>query len=162
MARDLTFGLGVRGRDEFGCSGLLSLTLLPQVLPTFDVGGMCGLHCRRVWLGRWCSSGVGVHVCVVPSVGGRAVGVGVVVCGSLLLPPPFLLWAGVGIARPFRRLCSGGCSPPSREELLLHLHDLGAKQGDLFGEAVGGILKGGVVLDEEFSDLSEDGLCKLL
>ena len=77
MASNFAFGLGVPGQNEFGCGGLLSLTLLPQVLPTFSVGGMCGLLCRQMWLDRWCSSGVSVRVCVGPSVGGQAVGVGV-------------------------------------------------------------------------------------
>jgi len=144
--------LRVHGRDEFGCGGLLSLTLLPQVLPTFNVGGMCGLLCWWVWLDRWYSSSVGVCACIGSSVGGRAVGVGVFVCGSLLLPPPLFLWAGVGIARSTSRLCSGGQSPSGQEELLIHLGDPGAKRGDLFGEAVGVILKGGVVLGKEFSD----------
>jgi len=155
MACDLSFGLGVHVWDRFGCSGLLSITLLPQVRPTFDVGGICGLRCPQVWLGRWCSSGVGVHICVGPSVGGQAIRVGVIVCGSLLLSPPLFLWAGAGVVRPSGQLCGGSHSPSGRQELLLQLCDLGAKRGDLFGEAVGGILKGSLVLGEELSDLSE-------
>ena len=44
----------------------------------------------------------------------------------------------------------------------MHRGDPGAKRGDLFGKAVGGILKGSVVLGKEFSYLSENGLCELL
>jgi len=76
MAPDLMFGLEVHDWDEFECSDLLSLTLLPQVLPTFDVGGICGLLSQQMWLGRWCSSGVGVHMCVGPVLVAGLLGLG--------------------------------------------------------------------------------------
>ena len=43
VARNLMFDLGIHGQDEFGYHGLPSLALLPQTLPSFDIGGMCGM-----------------------------------------------------------------------------------------------------------------------
>jgi len=60
---------------------------------------MCRLLSWQVWLGRGCSSGIGIRVCVGPGVGGQAIVVGVFVSGSPPLPPPLFLRADVGVAQ---------------------------------------------------------------
>jgi len=43
IALDLTFGLGVHSRDKLWWGRLLPLAPLSQVLPSFNVGDVCGL-----------------------------------------------------------------------------------------------------------------------
>jgi len=153
VARDLALGLGVHGRDKLGHGRLPCLGFLPQVLPSFNVGGVCGVFGWWVWLGGGCFGGVGVCTGAGAVVGRRAVGVVFVLGGSLPLSLPFFLWVGAGVALVPTWLSGGGGALCGREELLLHLGDSGAQRGDLLGQAVCGGLEGGVVLGKKHRDL---------
>ena len=91
MAHDLTFGLGVHGQNKLGCSRLPSLVLLFQVLPSFDVGGVCGMFGWQVWLGSRRFGGFGIRVGTGIGVCRWVVGVVVVLSSSLPLPLSLLL-----------------------------------------------------------------------
>jgi len=97
MACDFTFGLGVHGQDELGWGRLLPLTPLSQVLPSFNIGGMCGLFGWRLWLDSRGLGSVSVSMGGGAGVRGRVrfVVIGVVVVRSLLLPSSLLLRVGV-------------------------------------------------------------------
>jgi len=144
VARNLALGLGVHGRDKLGCDGLPSLGFLLQVLPSFNIGGVCGMFGWWVRLGDGCFGGVGVCAGAGAVVGRRAVGVVFVLDGSLPLSLPFFLWVGAGVAWAPSWLSSGSRALCGREELLLHLGDLRAQRGDLLGQAVCGDLEGSV------------------
>jgi len=162
VAHDLALGLGVHGQDKLGCAGLSSLGFLLQVLPSFNVGGVCGVFGWWVWLGDGCFGGVGICVGAGAIVGRRVVGVVFVLGGSLPLSLTLFLWVGADVAWAASRLSGGGRALCGQEELLLHLGDSGAQHGDLLGQAVCGDLKGGVVLGEKHRDLGTNGSGKLV
>jgi len=101
MARDLALGLGVHGRDKLGCGGLPSLGFLLQVLPSFNVGGVCDVF------GWWVCSVGGCDWVVGVLAASRYVRVLVplLVRGLLALylfsvapfPFPFLSFFGLGL-----------------------------------------------------------------
>jgi len=162
VAHDLSLGLGVHGRDKLGCGRLPSLGFLLQVLPSFDVGGVCGVFGQWVWLGDGCFRGIGFCADAVAVIGRRVVGIVFVLGGSLPLSLSLFLWVGADVAWAPGWLSGGSRALCGREELLLHLGDSGAQCGDLLGQAVHSDLKGGVVLDEKHGDLSANGSGKLV
>jgi len=162
VARDLVLGLGVHGWAELGHGRLLCLGFLPQVLPSFNVGGVCGMFGWWAWLGSGCFGGVGVCMDAGAVVGRRAAGVVFVLGGSLPLSLPFFLWVGAGVALAPSWLSGGGWALCDREELLLHLGDSGTQRGDLLGQVVCGGLEGGVVLGEKHGDLGTNGSGELV
>jgi len=162
MACDLALGLGVDGRDKFGCGGLASLGFLLQVLRSFNVGSVCGMFGWWVCLGGGCFDGVGVYVGAGAVVGWLVVGI-VFVLGSFLpLSLSLFLWVGANVVWALDRLSGGGRALYRQEELLLHLGESGAQHGDLLGQAICGILKGGVVFGEELRDLVANSSGKLV
>jgi len=162
VARDLFLGLGVHSRDKLGCGRLPSLGFLLQVLPSFDVGGMCGVFGWWVWLGDGCFGGVGVCAGAGAVIGRRVVGIVFVLGGSLPLSLSLFLWVGADVAWAPGWLSGGSRALCGREELLLHLGDSGAQRGDLLGQAVRGDLKGGVVLGKKHGDFGANGSGKLV
>ena len=159
---DLTLSLGVYGRDKLGCGRLPSLGFLLQVLPSFNVGGVCGMFSWWVWLGDGCFGGVGVCVDAGTVNGQRVVGIVFVLGGSLPLSLSLFLGVGADVTWAPGRLSGGGRALCSPEELLLHLGDSGAQYGDLLGQAVCGDLKCGVVLGKKHGDLGANGSGKLV
>ena len=108
VARDLVLGLGVHGRDKLGCGRFPSLVFLLQVLPSFDVGGMCGVFGWWVRLGDGRFSGIGVCTGARAVIGRRVVGIVFVFGGSLPLSLFLFLWVGSGVAWAPGWLSSGG------------------------------------------------------
>ena len=162
MAPDHRLGLWVHGRDKLGCGGLPFLGFLLQVLPSFNVGGICGMFGWWMWLGGGCFGGICVCAGDGAIVGRRVVGVVFVLCSSLPLSLSLFLWVGADVAWHPRWLGGGGRALCGQEELLLHLGDSGSQCGDLLGPAVSGLLKGGVVFGEELRDLGANGSGKLV
>ena len=162
VACDLAFGLGVYGRDKLGCGRLPSLGFLLQVLPSFNVGGVCGVFGWWVCLGDGCFGGVGVCTGAGAVIGWRVVGILFVLGGSLPLSLSLFLWVGADIAWAPDWLSGGGSVLCSQEVLLLHLGYSGAQCGNLLGQAVCGNLKAGVVLGEKHRDLGAIGSGKLV
>jgi len=162
VAPDLALGLGIHGRDKLGCGRLLSLGFLLQVLPFFDVGGVCGVIGWWVWLGDGCFGGVGVCASAGAVIGWTVVGIVFVLGGSLPLSLSLFLWVGADVAWAPGWLSSGSRALCSQEELLLYLGDSDAQCGNLLGQAVCGDLKGGLVLGENHGDLSTNGSGKLV
>ena len=162
VARDLVFGLGVHGQDKLGCSGLSSLGFLLQVLPSFNIGGVCGMFAWWVWFSGGCFGGVGVCVGAGAIVGLQIVDIVLVLGSPLPLSLSLFLWVGASDAWASSRLGGGGRALCSRQQLLLHLGDPGAQCSDLLGQAVCGVLNGGVVFGEELGDLSAHGSGELV
>jgi len=98
VARDLALGLGVHGRDKLGCGRLPSLGFLLQVLPSFNIGGVCGEFGRLVWLGDGCFGGIGVCAGAGAVIGQRLVGIVFVLGGSLPLSLSLFLWVRADVA----------------------------------------------------------------
>jgi len=162
VARDLALSFGVHGRDKLGCGRFPFLGFLLQVLPSFNVSGMCGVFGWWVWLGDGCFGGVSVCAGAGAIVGRRVVGVVFVLGGSLPLSLSLFLWVRADVAWAPSRLSGGGRALCGCEELLLHLGDSGAQRGDFLGQAVCGDLKGGVILGEKHGDLGTNGSGKLV
>jgi len=108
VAGDLTFCLGVHGRNKLGYSGLPSLGFLLQVLPSFNVGGVYGMFSWWVWLGSGCLGGVSVCVGAGAVVGRWVVDIVIVLDSSLPLSLSLFLWVGAGVSWAPGRL-GGGC-----------------------------------------------------
>jgi len=162
VARVLTLGLGVHGRDTLGFGRLHSLGFLLQVLPSFDVSGVCAVFGWWVWLDDRCFGGVGICAGAGAVIGRRVVGIVFVLGGSLPLSLSLFLWVGTNVAWAPGWFSGGGRALCSREELLLHLGDSGTQCGDLLGQAVHGDLQGGVVLGEKHGDLGANCSGKLV
>ena len=162
IAPDFALGFGVHGRNKLGCGGLPSLGFLLQVLPSFNIGGVCSMFGWWVWLGSGCFDGVGVCTGAGAIIGRWVVGVVFVLSGSLRLSLSLYLWVGANVAWAPGRLSGGGRALYSREDLLLHLGDSGAQRDDLLGQATCGDLKGGVVFGEVLGDRSANGSGKLV
>jgi len=161
LAHDLALGLGVHGRDKLGCGRLPSLGSLLQVLPSFYIGGVCGVLGWWVWLCDGCFGGVGICADAGAVVGRRVVGIVFVLAGSLPLSLSLFRWVGADVAWDPSWLHGASRALCGQEELL-HLGDSGAQHGDLLGQAVRGDLKGGVVLGEKHGDLSANGSGELV
>jgi len=133
MACDLLLVLGVYGLDKLGCGRLPSLGFLLQVLPSFNVGGVCGMFSWLVWLGGGCFGGIGVCEGAGAVIGRRVVGVVFVLGGSLPLSLSLFLGVGADVAWVPGQLSGGGRALCDQEDLLLHWSDLGAQRDDLLG-----------------------------
>jgi len=130
VAPDLALGLGVHGWDKLGCGWLPSLGFLLQVLPSFNVGGVCVVFGWWVWLGDGYFGGVGVCAGAGAVIGRRVVDIVFVLMVSLPLSLSLFLWIGADVDWAPGRLSGGGRALCGRGELWLHLCDSGAQRGD--------------------------------